>query len=271
MADTLDEAVKEKFGHKDNKFSLSNGSKIKHTIAVVSGKGGVGKSLVTSLLAVELSKQGYKVGILDSDITGPSIPKAFGMEVGVDGNAEGTLIYPPLSKNGIKIMSINLFLENPETPVLWRGPMIGSCIKQFYSDVLWGDLDYLLIDMPPGTGDVSMTIFQSVIPDGIIIVSTPQDLVKMIVGKAVNMANQLNIKILGLIENMSYMYCPSCQEILFPFGPSKLEEVSSHYNINPLGSFPIDPRYNELIDLGLVESIDTDFVKVCIDRINENL
>ena len=271
MADSLDDAVAKKFGNKNTEFELNDKSHIKKIIGVVSGKGGVGKSTVTLLLALELNKLGYKVGILDADITGPSIPKAFGLGSGVDGNEDGTLIVPPVTKSGIKVMSINLFLEDPEKPVLWRGPMIASALKQLYSDVLWEELDYLLIDMPPGTGDVSMTVFQSIVPDGVVIVSTPQDLVKMIVGKAVNMANDMNVKILGLIENMSFMACPTCQEIIFPFGPSHLDSVSEHFGIDALASLPIDPRINELVDLGLGESIDSEYVKEACEKIIENL
>ncbi|MBQ9124548.1 MAG: Mrp/NBP35 family ATP-binding protein [Acholeplasmatales bacterium] len=228
---------------------------IKNIIGIVSGKGGVGKSTVTSLIAVDLAKKGYKVGILDSDITGPSIPKAFGVTEEVTGNDK--LMFPPVSRGGIKVMSINLLIDDPTKPVLWRGPVIGNAIKQFYSDVFWGELDYLLIDMPPGTGDVALTVFQSIPVDGVVIVSTPQDLVKMIVGKAVNMCKQMNIKIIGLVENMSYMECPCCGEFLYPFGPSKLKEVAEFYNIKPLCNLPISTRYAELIDDGDVELIDT--------------
>ncbi|MGM9970497.1 MAG: P-loop NTPase [Anaeroplasma sp.] len=236
---------------------------LKKIIGVVSGKGGVGKSMVTSLLAVELAKKGYKVGILDSDITGPSIPKSFGLKDGVDGT--DTLMYPSVSKLGIKVMSVNLLIQDPTLPVLWRGPVLGNVIKQFYSEVLWGNLDYLLIDMPPGTGDVALTVFQSFPIDGVIIVSTPQDLVKMIVGKAVNMCNQMKIKILGLIENMSYMKCPCCDNLLFPFGPSRLKECADAYSINPLASLPINPEYAKLIDQGLVEDIDSSFMKDIVE------
>lgn len=235
-------------------------NKIKNIIGIVSGKGGVGKSTVTSLLAVDLAKKGYKVGILDSDITGPSIPKAFGVTEEVTGNDK--LMFPPLSSLGIKVMSINLLIEDPTQPVLWRGPVIGNAIKQFYSDVFWGELDYLLIDMPPGTGDVALTVFQSIPVDGVVIVSTPQDLVKMIVGKAVNMCKQMNIKIIGLVENMSYMECPCCGEYLYPFGPSKLNEVAEFYNIKALCNLPINTNYAELIDDGDVESIDTTSINI---------
>ena len=238
---------------------------IKNIIGVVSGKGGVGKSMVTSLLACELNKQGYKVGILDSDITGPSIPKAFGLGDGVDGDEE--LMYPPVTENGIKVMSVNLLIKDPTAPVLWRGPILGNAIKQFYKDVLWEDLDFLLIDMPPGTGDVALTVFQSIPVDGMIIVSTPQDLVKMIVGKAVSMCNQMKIKIVGLVENMSYMKCPCCNNLLYPFGESKLMECAEAYNLTPLAKLPIDPALAKLIDEGRVEEADSSFMQEVINKV----
>ncbi len=231
---------------------------IKKIIGVVSGKGGVGKSTVTSLLAINLAKKGYKVGILDADVTGPSIPKAFGLHEQVVG--DGTLMFPPLSKLGIKIISINLLIDDPTKPVLWRGPIIGGAVTQFYTDVLWEDLDFLLIDMPPGTGDVALTVFQSLPVDDVIIVSTPQDLVSMIVGKAVNMCKMMNIQMLGLVENMSYMTCPCCGEKLHPFGASKLEEVAAEYDLTPLDMLPIQPDVANLIDQGLVEEVDSDIL-----------
>lgn len=238
---------------------------IKNIIGVVSGKGGVGKSSVTSQLAVSLAKMGYRVGILDSDITGPSIPKAFGVGEGVEGTDK--LMFPPLTKLGIKVMSINLLIPDPTKPVLWRGPVLGGAIKQFYQDVLWGELDFLLIDMPPGTSDVALTVFQSIPVDGVVIVSTPQDLVKMIVGKAVNMCQQMNIKIIGLIENMSYIKCPCCNNLLYPFGESKLEEVSSFYNINPLASCPINTELSKLMDNGQIEEYDTSYLNEAVEKI----
>ncbi len=261
----IDEAVEKKFGHKPELFETNAKNNIKHIIAVSSGKGGVGKSMVTSLLAINLSKRGYKVGIMDADITGPSIPKGFGVPAYVDGTDE--LMFPQKTAGGIEIMSINLLFDDPTLPVLWRGPMIGSALKQFYCDVYWGELDFLLIDMPPGTGDVPMTIYQSLPIDGVVIVSTPQDLVKMIVGKAVNMCKQMNVNILGLVENMSYMNCPHCGEKLYPFGASKLEEVAKFYNILALGNLPINPENNEYVDNGLVENLNTD----CIDEIVDKL
>ena len=242
-------------------------SKIKKIIGVVSGKGGVGKSMVTSLVATQFAKEGYKVGILDSDITGPSIPRAFGIIEPIHGTED--IMYPSKSDLGIGVMSINLILQDPQTPVLWRGPVIGGAIKQFYSDTCWGDLDYLFVDMPPGTGDVALTVFQSIPVDGVIIVSTPQDLVKMIVGKAVNMCNQMNIKIVGLVENMSYMQCPCCKEHVYPFGPSKLEEVANFYSIKPIQALPINPSYAKLVDEGKIEAIDTDFIKETVEAVKE--
>ena len=270
MADkNIDEAVEKKFGHKTEMFETNAKNNIKHIVAVASGKGGVGKSMVTTLLATYLSKKGYKVGILDADITGPSIPKGFGVPAFVDGTDE--LMFPQVSAGGVKIMSINLLFEDPTIPVLWRGPMIGSALKQFYCDVYWGELDYLLIDMPPGTGDVPMTLYQSVPVDGVVIVSTPQDLVKMIVGKAVNMCKQMNMKILGLVENMSYMNCPCCGEKLYPFGESKLEEVSEFYNIVALGSLPINPDSNKHVDNGTVEDLDSSCMEEIASKIDAML
>ncbi|MDE6013367.1 MAG: Mrp/NBP35 family ATP-binding protein [Anaeroplasmataceae bacterium] len=242
---------------------------IKKIIGVVSGKGGVGKSTVTSLLAVELAKKGYHVGVMDADITGPSIPTAFGVHQQVVGN--GTLMFPPISnKLGIKLISVNLLIDEPTKPVLWRGPVIGGAVKQFYSDVLWEDLDYLLIDMPPGTGDVALTVFQSLPVDEVIIVSTPQDLVSMIVGKAVNMCKMMNIPVLGLVENMSYMPCPCCKEHLYPFGKSKLNDVAKEYGLTALDALPINPDVAAKIDLGQVEDVDSSVLTKTIKAL-ENL
>ena len=244
-------------------------NKIKKIIGVVSGKGGVGKSTVTSLLAINLAEKGYNVGILDADVTGPSIPKAFGINQEVLGNGE--LMFPPVSNMGIKIMSVNLLIDDPTKPVLWRGPVIGGAVKQFYSDVLWEELDFLLIDMPPGTGDVALTVFQSIPVDGVIIVSTPQDLVSMIVGKAVNMCKSMNIKMLGLVENMSYIECPCCSEKIHPFGPSKLEEVAAMYGLKPLGAMPINPDTAALVDQGLVEEADITSIEIAAQELISNL
>ena len=240
-------------------LTTNENNSIKKIIAIMSGKGGVGKSMVTTTLAVSLAKQGYKVGILDSDITGPSIPQAFGLKPGVTGTSDN-LMFPPLTKKyGIKVMSINVLIDDPTQPVVWRGPVLGSAIKQFYQDVLWEEIDFLLVDMPPGTGDVALTVFQMIPVDGVVIVSTPQDLVKMIVGKAVSMCDQMKMKIVGLVENMAYMTCPCCGNPLYPFGPSKLEEVSLAYDIKPIQSLPIDPKLTTLVDKGEAEDMNTDF------------
>lgn len=238
---------------------------IKKIVGVISGKGGVGKSTVTSLLALEMAKRGYKVGIMDADITGPSIPKAFGITEDVVG--DGKLMFPPKSKLGIKVISVNLLIDDPRKPVLWRGPVIGGAVKQFYSDVLWGDLDFLFVDMPPGTGDVALTVFQSLPVDGVVIVSTPQDLVSMIVGKAVNMCKQMDIDIYGLVENMSYMTCPCCGEKLYPFGSSKLEEVAAEYEIEPLCTMPINPDIASLVDGGLIEAYEPEDIKFAANKV----
>ncbi len=248
-------------------FQNNENNNIKKIIGIVSGKGGVGKSMVTSMIAIALAKMGKKVGILDSDITGPSIPKALGIKPGIDGT--DTMLFPNESKLGIKVMSINLLMDDPEAPVLWRGPMISSALKQFYSDTLWGELDYLLIDMPPGTGDVALTIFQSIPVDGVVIVSTPQDLVKMIVGKAVSMCKQMNINILGLVENMSYIICPCCGNPIYPFGTSKLIEVSNHFEIKPLISLPLMPSVATLADCGRLEDNDSEEFANLATKIDE--
>lgn len=232
-------------------------SHIKKIIGVVSGKGGVGKSLVTSLLAVAKMHQGKQVAILDADITGPSIPKCFGINDALE--SDGECIYPSVSRRGIKVVSSNLLLENEDDPIIWRGPLIASMVKQFYTDVNYGDVDYMFVDMPPGTGDVSLTVFQGIKVDGIIIVTTPQDLVSMIVGKAIKMANQMNIKVLGIVENMSYVICPKCNEHIEVFGHSKLEQVAAEYNVKILGRIPIDHKLANACDNGDIESINEQY------------
>lgn len=234
-------------------FPLNENSNIKHVIGVISGKGGVGKSLVTGILATELARKGHKVGILDADITGPSIPKMFGLS-GLHVFGQGDKIIPAQSKGGIKIMSTNLVLENENDPVLWRGPMLMGALKQFYEDTLWGDIDYLLVDMPPGTGDVALTVFQSLPIEGVVIVSSPQDLVQVIVGKAVKMAAMMNVPVLGVVENMSYMECPECGHKLEPFGPSHLQEIVDEFKVADLGRIPIDPKVAASCDAGTFES-----------------
>lgn len=234
---------------------MNSMSNVKKVIGVVSGKGGVGKSLVTSMLAAGMQRKGYSTAILDADITGPSIPKLFGINEKATGNDYG--IFPCISTNGTKVMSINLLLENVTDPVVWRGPVIGGTVKQFWTDVLWEDVDFMFVDMPPGTGDVPLTVFQSLPVDGIIVVTSPQELVSMIVEKAVNMAKLMNIPILGLVENMSYVECPNCSEKISIFGESRLEETAKNSSLSALGRIPIRPDIAEKCDKGKVEAIDS--------------
>lgn len=229
-------------------------TKIGKMIAVMSGKGGVGKSMVTDLLAVNTLRSGRKVAVLDADITGPSVPKAFGITEKATAT-DDEKINPVITKQGIKIMSMNLLLPEDNDPVIWRGPVISGAVKQFFTDVYWQDVDYMYVDMPPGTGDVPLTVFQSLPVDGIVIVTTPQDLVSMIVGKAVKMAEMMNIKILGIIENMSYVECPDCKTKIYPFGKSKLEEVAAEYSLPILGRLPISPELSSLTDKGEIENV----------------
>ena len=256
--DAIKDEVDQIFGNRPKHegpelYQVNDQSSIKHVIGVISGKGGVGKSLVTGILATELARKGHKVGLLDADITGPSIPKMFGLS-GLHVFGQGDKIIPAQSKGGIKIMSTNLVLENENDPVLWRGPMLMGALKQFYEDTLWGDIDYLLVDMPPGTGDVALTVFQSLPIEGVVIVSSPQDLVQVIVGKAVKMAAMMNVPILGVVENMSYMECPECGHKLEPFGPSHLQEIVDEFKVADLGRIPIDPKVAASCDAGTFES-----------------
>ena len=237
------------------KEPMNKASNVKKVIGVVSGKGGVGKSFVTSSLACAMNKAGYKVGIMDADITGPSIPKMFGVHGQVYGTEDGMV--PMAAENGIKIMSVNLLLDNEEDPVIWRGPVIAGVVKQFWTDVIWKDVDYLFVDMPPGTGDVPLTVFQSIPVDGIIIVTSPQELVSMIVGKAVKMAKMMNIPIIGIIENMSYLECPDCKKKIKVFGESHVDEVAIEYGIPVLGRIPICPDLALACDKGEVENFDS--------------
>lgn len=232
---------------------LNPGSQIKHVVAVMSGKGGVGKSLVTSALASAAAKAGKKVGILDADITGPSIPKAFGLHDRAVGDDAG--IYPVPTPGGIKVMSLNLLTPDETDPVVWRGPVIAGAVKQFWSDVVWGDIDYLFVDMPPGTGDVPLTVFQSLPVDGIIMVTSPQDLVSMIVTKAVKMAHMMSVPVLGVIENYSYFKCPDCGKEHQIFGESHLDEVAKAMNLNILARLPIDPTLARACDEGTLETL----------------
>ncbi len=236
--------------------SLNGLSSVKKVIGIVSGKGGVGKSLVTSLMAVMFSRKGYHTAILDADITGPSIPKSFGITEKAMGNQDGLL--PVKTRGGIDIMSVNLILENDTDPVIWRGPVLAGAVKQFWTDVIWEDVDYMFVDMPPGTGDVPLTVFQSIPLDGIVVVTSPQELVSMIVGKAVKMAQMMNIPILGIIENMSSFVCPDCGKKYYPFGESCLQEVAEEYGLDILARLPIDSKNAKACDEGLIESIIND-------------
>ena len=239
--------------------SLNPMSTVKKVIAVVSGKGGVGKSTVTSMMAVTMARKGYRVGVLDADITGPSAPTAFGVAEcqGADENG----LYPALSRGGIQVMSINLLLDNPADPVVWRGPVIAGAVKQFWTDVIWEDVDYMFVDMPPGTGDVPLTVFQSLPVDGIIIVTSPQDLVSMIVSKAVKIANMMNIPVLGFVENYAYLECPDCGKKINVFGQSHLDEVAASFGLPVLARLPIDPAVAEAYDNGLMETVNTDALR----------
>ena len=250
-------------GSKDPKSLLvapHPNSKIGKVIGVVSGKGGVGKSMVTDLLAVEFARRGYHCGILDADITGPSIPKAFGITEKAQGNE--TTIFPVKSKKyGVDIMSINVLLENESDPVVWRGPVIGGTVRQFWSDTLWDNVDYLFVDMPPGTGDVALTVFQNIPIDGIVVVTSPQDLVSMIVGKAMKMASLMNIPVLGLVENMRYALCPDCGKKIHVFGESHISEIAEEYHVPVLAQMPINPSLASACDNGTVEDLDCSYLE----------
>lgn len=244
---------------------LNTYSHVGKVIGVVSGKGGVGKSLITSLLAVELKQKGYKTAILDGDVTGPSIPKIFGAQRKAMASDLG--LHPVESSTGIKLMSVNLVLENENDPVLWRGPLVSGLIKQFWTDVVWEDVDYMLVDMPPGTGDVPLTVFQSLPIDGIVIVTSPQDLVSMIVSKAIKMAEMMNIPVLGLVENYSYVKCPDCGKEIKVFGESKIDKIAGEFQLEVLAKLPIDPKLSEACDLGKIEEIHGDWLKAAIQKI----
>lgn len=240
-------------------------SNIKHVIGVVSGKGGVGKSFVTSSLAVQMAKAGYKVGILDADITGPSIPKMFGAHGQLVGDEKG--MYPYETKEGIKIVSINLLMEDEEAPVVWRGPVIAGAVKQFWNEAVWGDVDYLFVDMPPGTGDVPLTVFQSLPVDGIVIVTSPQELVQMIVKKAFHMANMMHIPVLGLVENFSYLKCPDCGKKIALFGESNIDEVAAKEGTRVLGKLPLDPAYAKAADAGAFYEMENPYLDAAVDAL----
>lgn len=246
-------------------------SSVKHVIGVCSGKGGVGKSLVTSMLAVLMQREGKKVAILDADITGPSIPKAFGLKAGVEGGPEGMI--PPHSTTGIDIMSINLLLDEENKPVVWRGPVIAGAVKQFWSETIWKDIDFMFVDCPPGTGDVPLTVFQSLPLDGVVIVSSPQELVAMIVEKAANMAKLMNIPVLGLVENMSYAVCPDCGKHIPVFGESHIDEIAEKFGYDLLGQIPLDQKLSKLVDRGMLELMENDYldsaVQVLLNRLEK--
>ena len=263
-------ASKEQQSLKEQPHALSS---VKHIIAVVSGKGGVGKSLVTSMLAVNMQRLGYKTAILDADVTGPSIPKAFGLHGGVDGDDHGMI--PPTTTSGIDIMSVNLMLDDETKPVVWRGPVIAGAVKQFWTDTIWHDIDYMFIDCPPGTGDVPLTVFQSIPVDGIVIVSSPQELVSMIVAKAANMAKMMNVPVYGLIENMSFVKCSDCGKEIKIFGDSHIDKIADEFGYDLLARIPIDPKLTALIDKGWIEMMDNDYLEsaaeVLVNRTQKRL
>ena len=240
---------------------------VKKVIGVVSGKGGVGKSTVTAMLAVAMAKQGKRVGVLDADITGPSAPTAFGVTECQGANEDG--LYPALSKTGIQVMSINLLLDDASSPVVWRGPVIAGAVKQFWTDVIWEDVDYLFVDMPPGTGDVPLTVFQSLPVDGVVIVTSPQDLVSMIVSKAVKMANMMHVPVLGFVENYAYLECPDCGKRINVFGESKLDAVAAEFGLPILARLPIDPAVAACFDNGDMESVNTDAMEEVLEAVEK--
>ena len=248
---------------------LRAGSRVDKVIAVVSGKGGVGKSLVTSLLACEMQRRGHQAAVLDADITGPSIPQAFGIHSGAIGGED--FIYANRSKTGIELMSINLLLPNETDPVVWRGPVIAGAVTQFWTDVLWEDVEYMFVDMPPGTGDVPLTVFQSLPVAGVIVVASPQELVSMIVAKAVNMVNMMNVPVLGIVENMSYFQCPDCGKELKIFGESHIDEVAGQNGIDLIAKLPIDPAIAKACDEGRIEEIEGPWLSAIVDKIEQDV
>lgn len=246
----------------------NSASSVKRVIGIVSGKGGVGKSLITSMLSVTMNRRGYKTAILDADITGPSIPKSFGLKPGnITGSELG--MFPAITKTGIEVMSVNLLMDEETKPVVWRGPVIAGTVKQFWNGVVWNDVDYMFVDMPPGTGDVPLTVFQSLPLDGIIIVTSPQDLVSMIVEKAVNMASLMNVKILGLVENYSYITCPDCGKVIRPYGESKIESLAKLHGTEVLATLPIDPELASLCDKGVIELFEGDYLERAADALEK--
>ena len=252
-------------GKPDFRAKLNPWSRVGKVVAVASGKGGVGKSLVTCLLAAAAAKRGLKAAVLDADITGPSIPRAFGISGGTVNGPNG--IVPCVSKGGVRIMSLNILVENPSDPVVWRGPVISGVVKQFWSDVAWGDVDYMFVDMPPGTGDVPLTVFQSLPVDGVVVVASPQELVGMIVEKSVRMAEMLEKKVLGLVENMSFFTCPDCGKRLEIFGPSRVDELAARHHIPVACRLPINPAFAAAVDRGAVESLECPDLAPLVDAL----
>jgi len=257
----MDERIKAKFTKQLNKKS-----KVKKVIAVMSGKGGVGKSLVTSKLAVEMTRRGYKSAIMDADITGPSIPQAFNLHGQIYAD-ENKLMFPSITASGIQVISINLMIDDETKPVVWRGPIIADMVSQFWTDVYWEDVDYMFVDMPPGTGDVPLTVFQNLPVDGVVIVTSPQDLVSMIVSKAVHMVETMHLPILGIVENMSYFKCPECGHIHSIFGESHIDNIASKYHIDTISKLPVDPKISQLVDQGKAEALDNKELYNLIDKI----
>ena len=257
--------------NQNNKQSMQEAmnaySDIKHVIGVVSGKGGVGKSFVTASLAVQMAKAGYKVGILDADITGPSIPKMFGAHGQIVGDEKG--MYPFETEGEIKIISINLLMDDEEAPVVWRGPVIAGAVKQFWNETVWGDIDYLFVDMPPGTGDVPLTVFQSLPVDGIVVVTSPQELVQMIVRKAFNMANMMDIPVLGVVENFSYLKCPDCGREIELFGESHIDEVAAETGTKVLGKLPLNPEYARMADAGKFFELENPYLDKAVEVLKQ--
>ena len=261
-SENCSERTKESLLEKPNEMSH-----IKKVIGVVSGKGGVGKSLVTSLLAVQAQRRGYKTAILDADITGPSIPKAFGLHGHAEASEWG--LFPVKTANGIEVMSLNLLMKNETDPVVWRGPLISGAVKQFWTDVVWGDVDYMFIDMPPGTGDVALTVFQSIPVDGVVIVASPQELVGMIVEKAVNMAKLMDVPVLALVENMSYITCPDCGKEIRVFGESHIDEIAGKHGVDTVAKLPIDPALASACDVGTIENFTGAWLDGVLAKVTE--
>lgn len=249
----------------DMKVAPNEYTHVKKVIGVISGKGGVGKSMVTASLARLMREQGYSVGILDADITGPSIPKMYGVHEHAVGTEQG--MFPCIAKDETRIMSVNLLLDSEDTPVIWRGPIIAGVVKQFWEEVLWGDLDYLFVDMPPGTGDVPLTVFQSLPLDGVVIVTSPQDLVQMIVKKAYHMAEAMNIPVLGIVENYSYLACPDCGKKINVFGESRIDEIAADLGIKVLGKMPIDPALAEMVEAEKFYEVENNYIKDALDAL----